>query len=528
MMEGSIAAFGSQYTMSLRATNCHTGDSLARAEVEAEGKEKILVALGKAVSQIRGKLGESLSSIQKFDAPAEQVTTSSLKAFQAFTMGTAKRAQGGERDSIPFFKRAIELDPNFAAAYARLASVYANRGQPEASFESAKKAHELRDRTSERERFYIDDRYQQIVLRDTPKEIETLELWAQTYPRDWIAHSNLSLRYADVGQYEKAVEEARQAVLNNPASATALQVLAASYLRAGRLAEAKATIEKALALKLDPGGFRRWSYQIVLDEGDTAGSLKLEEQAKDTPGEAEIVSIQSRQATSLGEFRRARQLASRSSQIALRFNARQNAADVLTDLALADAYVGNHTQSREEAIQALRLAPASGLAVGSARAAAQTFALSGDTRQTLTMMNDLDTYFPTDTLLHALTFSVIRAAIELNQDNGGKALAALEQSRPYDRLNIDIAYLRGMAYLKTKSAAEAAAQFQIILDHPTLLFPSILHSLAHLGLARAAALAGDIPRSRKSYQDFFALEKDADPDIPILAQAKAEYAALPK
>jgi tetratricopeptide (TPR) repeat protein len=244
MMEGSVAALGSEYTIALSATNCSTGESLARAQIEAAGKEKVLAALGKAVSQMRGKLGESLASIQKFDAPSEQVTTSSLEAFQAFSLGTAKRDQGAQREAIPLFKRAVELDPNFAAAYARLAVLYGNLGHPELSAESAQRAYELRNRASERERFYIDEQYQNRILRDLPKEIETLELWAQTYPRDLIPHNNLALRYAGIGQYEKAVEEARQAILINPASANPYTNLLGAYFRLGRVDESKATIDK--------------------------------------------------------------------------------------------------------------------------------------------------------------------------------------------------------------------------------------------------------------------------------------------
>ena len=526
MMEGSVAALGSQYTIALNATNCRTGDSLARAQAEAGGKEKVLAALGKAVSQMRGKLGESLASIQKFDAPAEQVTTNSLEAFQAFTTGTAKRDQGAQRESIPFFKRAVELDPNFAAAYARLGVTYANTGQRELSVENAQKAYERRDRASERERLYIDQVYEDYALRDLPKAIETLELWAQTYPRDFIPHNNLAVRYSTIGQYEKAAEEARQAVLLNPATAVVYMNLERNYFALGRVEEAKATIETAFSLKLDLAGFHTELYRIALYERDAPGAQKEEEWARGKPEESLILFLQASQAASVGQFRQSRQLAARSSEIAQRFNLQQAAAGALE--ATPEAFAGNQAQAREDAVAALRVAPASDLTPGAAPFAALVLALAGDGRQARAIIDDLHKRFPTDTLLHAIDSSAIRAAIELTQGNGEKAIEALQAAKPYDRGQMIVTYLRGLAYLKTKSAGEASAEFQKVLDQPTRAFLTVFIPLAHLGLARSAALAGDSARSRQAYQDFLALWKDADPDIPILQQAKAEYEALPK
>jgi serine/threonine protein kinase/tetratricopeptide (TPR) repeat protein len=528
MMEGSVAALGSQYTIALSATNCITGDSLARAQIEADGKEKVLAALGKAVSQMRGKLGESLASIQKFDAPAEQVTTSSIEAFQAFSLGTAKRNQGGEREAIPFFKRAVELDPNFAAAYARLAVMYGNLGQPELSAESAKRAYELRNRASERERFYIDERYQRDLLRDVPKEIETLELWAQTYPHDFIPHNNLAVAYNQIGQIEKAAEEAHQAILINPAGANTYAILAGAYLRLGRVDEAKATIDKALSLKLDGPVLHIPLYTIALYQGDAASAQKQEDWARGKPDEGQILSIQAARARSSGQFQKARELGARSVEISQRFNLPQRAGALIAGLADMEATVGSQAEARQQAAAALRLAPATDLTPGAAPAAARVLALVGDARQAQAIMDDLDRRFPTNTLLHAIDFSAVRAAIALNEGKGEEAVEMLKPAKPYDRSNIGITYLRGMAYLKTKSAAEAAAEFQRILDQPAAAFFSGIGPLAHLGVARADALAGDTARSRKAYQDFFGLFKDADPDVPILKQAKAEYDALPK
>jgi tetratricopeptide (TPR) repeat protein len=527
MMEGSVAALGSEYTIALSATNCSTGDSLGRAQIEAAGKEKVLAALGRAVSQMRGKLGESLASIQKFDAPAEQVTTSSLEAFQAFSLGTAKRDQGAQREAIPFFKRAVELDPNFAAAYARLAVLYGNLGQLELSAESATKAYELRNRASERERFYIEQQYLARVLGDVPKEIETLEMWTQTYPNDYIPANNFAVIYNITGQYEKALDNARKAILINPASASPYGNLEVAYFRLGRVDEAKATLERALALKLD-FNYHLSLYLIALYQGDAANAQKEEDWARGKPDEGPILSIKSAQAASFGQFRKARELEARSVEIAQSFKLLQRAATSIAGLAIAESVVGNQAEALQRAAAALRLAPASSMAPGAAPSAAFVLALSGETRQAQAIMDDLDKRFPTNTLLHALDFSMIRSAIELNRVNGEKAIEALQPAKAYERPNLAVEYLRGLAYLKTKSGGEASAEFQRILDQPTVAFLSVLAPLAHLGVARAAAMTGDTDRSRKAYQDFFGLWKDADPDVPILKQAKAEFTALPK
>ena len=292
--------------------------------------------------------------------------------------------------------------------------------------------------------------------------------------------------------------------------------------------EAKATIEKAFSLKLDMPNFHTELYRIALYERNVPGAQKEQEWARGKPEEMQILFLQAGRAASLGQFRQSRQLAVRSAEIAQRFNQQQLAANARTNLAASEAFAGNLTQARESAAAALRVAPASDLTPGAAPGAALVLALAGDARQAQAIIDDLQKRFPTDTLLHAIDFSAIHAAVELTQGNGEKAIEALQAAKPYDRGNMAVAYLRGLAYLQTKSTGEASAEFQKILDQPTRAFSTVFSPLAHLGLARSAAQAGDTARSRKSYQDFFALWKDADPDTPILKQAKTEYDALPK
>jgi tetratricopeptide (TPR) repeat protein/tRNA A-37 threonylcarbamoyl transferase component Bud32 len=523
VLEGSIAALGSQYVIVLDAVSCRTGDALAREQAEAESKERVLAALGRAASRLRGRLGESLSSIQKFDAPLEQATTSSLEALKAFTLGTAERNRGRQRESIPFFKRAIELDPNFAASYSRLGLIYNNLGEADLASENAGKAFELRERVSERERLGITFSYYLTVTGELPKTLETLELWKQTYPRDYSPYNSLAVRYLSIGQSEKAVEEARQSVLLGPDINYGYSNLGNAYFRLDRLEEAKATFDKALARKLDAPGFHTGCYQIAVLQGDAAGAQRQEEWAKGKPEEAAILNLRAGQAACLGQLRKSRELAQRSVELARRYNLRPQAAGTMAGQAMNEACVGNHGEARKAAAAALEISRLPD-PLGSA---ALVLVLAGDTRQAESIADHLARDFPANTLLNALTISSIRAAAELGRDNPGKAIQLLEAARPYDRENLRVAYLRGLAYLRAKSAGEAAAEFQRIIDRRTLDPFWIMHPLAHLGKARAAALAGDLATSRKSYQDFLALWKDADPDIPILKEAQAEYAKLP-
>jgi len=393
VLEGSIAALGSQYVIVLNAVDCRTGDALAREQAEADSKERVLGALGKAASRLRGRLGESLRSIQKFDAPLEQVTTSSLEAFKAFTLGTAERDRGRLRESIPFFKRAIELDPNFAAAYSRLGVTYSNLGQTDLAGENARRAFELRERVSERERFTITQRYYASVTRDTQKYTETLELWKKSYPRDFAPYTNLAAQYVRSGQFEKAIEEARQAILLDPNRWYPYSGLAWAYTRLDRLEEAKATYEKAFAQKLDAPSFHIGLFFIAVVQGDTVGAQRQEEWAKGKPEEASILELQAGRAACLGQLRKSRELVQRSVELAKRHALQPVAAATMAYQAWDEARVGNREQARKAAAAALEM---SRLPVP-ASAAALAVALAGDARQAQAIADDLARRFPADT-----------------------------------------------------------------------------------------------------------------------------------
>ncbi len=528
MLSGSISSLGSQYVLALEAVNCATGDSLAREQAEARSKEEVLRALGKAASSLRGKLGESLSSIQKFDAPAE-ATTSSLEALKAFSLGDAERSKAREANAIPFYKRAIELDPNFAVAYARLGVMYGNAGEFELFDQYVKKAFELRDRVSERERFYITAHYYSST-GELNKQLEAYQLFIQTYPRDSIARNNLALLYNNIGQYQKALDEANEAVRLNPDQPTHRANLGRAYRSLNRLAEAKATFEQAIARKRDTVSTHAGLYFIAFVEGDTAGMQRQAEWARGKPGEHTMLSTQAQAAAFQGKLRESRDLRRRAVEVALQRNLKESAANITAAGALNEASFANSRQAREEAQAALAIARGFQALTNAATA----FALAGVAGRAQAIADELHKRFPTDTLVNAVDVPIIRATMELQRGKADKAIELLRAAGPYELGiaglgaggGLGAIYIRGQAYLGAKAGKEAAAEFQKILDHRGVAPVSPLYPLAQLGLARASALAGDVAKARKSYQDFLALWKDADPDIPVLREAQAEYARL--
>ncbi|MFQ5817461.1 MAG: protein kinase [Terriglobia bacterium] len=526
LLTGAIAGLGGNYVITLNAMNCRTDELLAGEQVEAAGKEAVLGALGKAASRLRGKLGESLSSIEKFDAPIEQATTSSLDALKAYGLGVEQRAKGREPQSIPFFKRAIELDPNFALAYARLGTVYGNLGEGELATEYRKKAFELRERVSELERFYISAHYYNSVTGEIEKARETYELWKRTYPRDWTPPNNLAVIYNEIGQHDKVVEEAREALHLEPNHPLPYVNLGFGYLGLNRLEEAKAIFERAVAAKRDDLSIHLGLYVIALVQGDTAAMEREVAWASGKgPAEGPMLFFQGQAAAFSGQVEKARELFARAIEIAQRYNFKEIVANITTFVAIMEAELGNFQRARERAAAALDISHGPGVQ----GVAAQVLALSGDVRQAQALADDLGQRFPTDTLLHARGLPVIRARIELQRGNPAKAIELLRAAAPYELgggPGLTAIHVRGQAYLQAGAGKEAAGEFQKILDHRGIASVSPLHALAHLGLARAWALAGEPAKARKAYQDFFALWKDADPDIPILQEAKREYEKL--
>ena len=527
LLTGSITSLGSQYVLTLNAVNASSGDTLAQAQVQAEAKERVVAALGEAASKLRAKLGESLSSIQKFDKPLEQATTSSLEALRAFSLGQVQHAKGADPAAVPFLKHAVELDPNFAMAYATLGVVYSNLVDRERANENINKAFELKERASEREKLYISAHYYDTVTGELENTIETYETWTQTYPHDGVAHDNLSLAYQTTGQYDKAVDECREAMRIDPKDAYGIQNCMWSYAGLNRFDEAKAIAEQALAQGLDLQPIHSYLYGIAFMRGDAAAMQHHAEWATGKPDEQWMLWLQAQAQAFSGKLQNSRELYRRGVEVAQRKHSSGFEQLLLASEALTEAGFGNYRQGREVAARALGIKTAlPGPIVGLA------LALSGDIPSAEAFTTDFVKRHPTGTLVNAVGVPTVRAAIEIQRNNPTKAIELLRSTAPYDlgtgagASNLMSLSLRGQAYLADRRGSEAAAEFQKILDHPGIGVPNPVYALAHLGVARGTAVAGDIAKSRRSYQDFLALWKDADPDIPILQQAKSEYAKL--
>jgi len=525
MLAGSVASLGSQYVVTLNAINCATGDSLAKEQAQASSKEQVLAALGSAVSNMRGKLGESLASVQKFDVPIQQVTTASLEALKASTLGDAEFDQGRARESLPFYRRAVELDPNFAMVYARMGVIYLTVGELELAKQETRKAFELRDRVSEREKLYITEHYYETVTGELEKEIETLQLYERTYPRDSIPSNNLAVAYQTIGEFEKSVEEARRSVQVEASSVNAYVNLAFAYMGLNRFDEARQIVEQARARFPVSPGLHFTSFQLALMEGKTADAQRELEWAKGKPSEYTFTSLQARAAATEGKLRLSQELIQRAVESEKNQNLNEEAATDLGGQAVIEADLGACSEAQAHAGSLL----SGGLGRVSMGLAGFVFATCGDARHADSLAADLARQYPLETYAQKLDIPQIQTRRELQRGNGAKAVELLRPTAPYEfgffATGVP-AYLRGLAYLQTKQGREAGAEFQKVLDHKGAVGVGPYLPLARLGLARAYALQGDAAKARTSYQDFFALWKDADPDIPILKQAKAEYAKL--
>ncbi len=523
MLVGSIASLGNHYVVTLEAMNAQTGDAIGREQAEAEHKEQVLRALGQAAMKLREKLGESLQSIQKFDAPIEQGTTSSLEAFKAFSLGVEQQLKGKYLEAIPFLKRATDIDPNFALAYGRMASMHYNSRQYDLAAEASQKAFELRDRVSERERLYISAGYYDNVTGELEKYLETLELWKPTYPRDASPHNNLAVKYNELGLFDKALEEAREAIRLNPSSASGYSLLTGAFVGLNRFDEAKEIIGQALAKKLDTTPMRRLLYRIAFVQGDAATMQQQIDWLNGKPDDHLAQGWQSETAAFSGQLRRAKEFSNRAFELAERRDLKEVAAQIAVGGAGRDALFGDCAQVKEQTGRALGISKRPLTMVNAGNA----LATCGEFSQTQTITAELTRRHPKDTVLNKIMLPLVQARIELQRGNPAQAIQFLETTRPFEGYALfQIAYLRGQSYLNQQSGADAAAEFQKILDHRGSQPTSPIYSLAQLGLARAAASSGDTAKARKAYQDFFVLWKDADPDIPILQEARREYEKL--
>jgi serine/threonine protein kinase/Tfp pilus assembly protein PilF len=527
-IEGSISGLGSQYVVGLKAVNCHSGELLAQEQATANGKEQVLKALGEAAAKIREKLGESLASVQKYDAPAENVTTPSLEALQAYTLGfQAMIVKSDSPAAIPLLQRAVALDPNFAMAYARLGTNYGNLGQTDRSAENMRKAYEMRDRVSEREKLYIVSHYEHFVTGNLEAARKAYELWTQTYPRDDGPQVNLSAIYGLLGDFDKALVASQEAVKLNPGSGLSYGNLVIGYLNVNRLDEARATAQEAEGRHLDTPSIHLSMYQVDFLQHDAAGMEREAATLMGKPGfEDVMLDNQSDTAACAGQFAKARELTRRAVDSAQRADEKETAAGYEGEGALREGLVSNAALAKQQAHAALALSTGRDVEA----VAAIALELGGDSAQAMRLGDDLAKRFPQDTIVQFIYLPMIHAALSKDPDAAIKALAP---AAPYElgavapfNFAVYPVYLRGMAYLAAKQGASAATEFQKILDHAGVVLNEPIGPLAHLGLARAYALSGDRAKARTAYQDFFALWKDADSDLPILNQAKAEYARL--
>jgi DNA-binding winged helix-turn-helix (wHTH) protein/tetratricopeptide (TPR) repeat protein len=529
---GSIASLGPQYVLGLSAIQCSSGEILTEEQVTADSKSQVLSALAQGASELRGKLGESLSSIQQYNVPLEQATTSSLDALQAYTLGRKEMlVQTDNVGAIPFFERAIGLDSNFAMAHARLGTCYGNLGERVKAIEETTKAYQLVDRTSGLEKLYITSHYHMFVTGDLLKTSQALELGTQIYPQAETTYIALGAIYRTLGEYDKALSAAQSGLRINPESGFSHEGLASDYLCLDRLDEAKAVIQESHVLGLDPVGEHQTLYDIGFLQHDAAAMAKeVAWTAGKMQYEHQYLFMESLTAASSGLLEHSRDLADQAVTSAQDLGWRENAARYRANEALLQALFGNAAQAQSDARAALGISRAAEVEPDAALA----YVLSADTGQAESLADDLAKRFPDDTLVQYVDLPELRAEIEMARGNPAQAIQLLEASAPYEfgigTLGIGPqclpTFIRGRAYLAARDGASAAAEFQKILDHPGVVVNSPLGSLAHLELGRAEALEGDTAKARVAYKDFFSLWQQADSDIPILKQAKAEYAKL--
>jgi eukaryotic-like serine/threonine-protein kinase len=523
LIAGSIAPLGSHYVITLEALNGQSGETLAHEQIEAASKEQVLRALSQAATRLRKQLGESLNSIQRFDRPLQEGTTAKPEAFKAYSQAIELAVSGRLIEAIPFYQRAVELDSDFASAYSQLAIMYWTTNRPGLAAEYAKKSYELKDRAGEIEKFRITHTYHRLVTGDLNKTIEVLRLQRRTYPREWTGPLDLAAAYNLLGQSEKSVAEAREAIHLNPNFAAPYIYIAAGLLRLNRFAEAKDVLVQAFQQGLDHTNFHFFLYQLAFINSDTTGMQQQLDWAIGKPDEYVAFDWQAGAAGFGGQWRKAQDFARRAIDLAARGNTVEVAARYAIEQALLGAVFGDCRQANTVTAQGLKLARGR----ATLPRAALALALCGVASQAQPLVEDIGKRYPEDTLLNSIWLPVIRAGVELQRGNATQALEQLQAATRYEAAaEFWPPYLRGQAYLQLKQGSEAAAEFQKVLAHRGYAPLSPLYPLAHLGLARAAALTGDTAQRRKAYEDFFAMWKEADADLPILRTAKREYDQL--
>ena len=521
MMTGQIAPLGDQYVVTLDAIDCQSGDSLALQQVEAGSKEEVLAAVGTATSRMRGKLGESLASIERYDAPVEQATTSSLEALQAYSLGVEERTRSGDHASVPFFERALEIDPRFALAYARLGTIYRNFGELEKATEYRTRAYELRGRVSELERLYITSHYYG-TLGDLDQQNETYELWKRTYPRNWTAPHNLALNLMVKGEFGRALVEAQEALRLEPNHGLAYHKVVWAYRCLGRIDEAKAVAQQAVDRDLALTYIHESLAQIAALEGDDAALREHLDSQDGTIHESRMLFLEAGFEAQTGKMAAARTLVERAEATALRQGLTEAAGRFPAWMALAEVEVGETARSLINAEKALSIARSRSVLPWVATALAR----AGASTEATELLDEIEVRYPQDTLVQSYWIPAIQAALALGRGEPGEAITLLEIARDEENGRQVTIYLRALAHLENGSVSEAAAEFERLVGLPDMGQPLIERPLSHLGLARTYALGGDLTEARRAYQAFFDSWQEADEDIPILIEARAEYTNL--
>jgi tetratricopeptide (TPR) repeat protein len=525
VLAGSISRAENSYDVELKALSCQTGHTLAAVKTEAKNRSEVLKALGMAGNAMRSKLGESLTSVNKFDQPLPQATTSSLGALKALSQ---VKHFSSPTESIPYVKRALELDPNFALAYAELGADYMNVGEAKLGAENIKKAYELREGTSQRERFYIEVSYYTLNTRELDKAEQSAREWELNYPEDWRPHNDLAIIYAQLGKTAEAVAEMREVIRLTPVNSGAYGNLIGMLTALGSFEEAQAVYEEARSRQLDNPYLRQFKYNLAFLQGDKGGMREQVQWALGKPRIEDVfLSAQSNTESYYGRMRTARQLSEEAKKAAQHADSEETAAGLLATAALREAEIGNSLEARRYATRALSLSNGYDVRIFAALALAR----AGDTARAQRLLDGLNREFPLDTMLQNYDLPVIRAAIELQQDKPLQAIESLAVSEPYQLGQASLsylypAYLRGHAYLRANQPEKAKAEFQKVLDHPGIMQNFITGALAYLQMGRAQAGMGNKDSAQKAYQQFLALWKNADADVPTYKDAKAEYAEL--
>jgi tetratricopeptide (TPR) repeat protein len=528
--------------LGLKALNCQSGDPLAEDQVTATSKEKVLDALGEAASKLRGELGESLATVKKFDVPLAEATTSSLEALKAYSLGRKAQNEKGPAAALPYDQRAIELDPNFATGYVAVGNEYYSLGELGRASDYYAKAFQLREHASEREKLHITANYYSSVTGELDKAAQTYQEEIESYPQRAGAYSNLGGVYAGQGQYEKATEITKQAQRVAPDRVSFYEGLANYALALQRFDEARQIIHEAQARKADGFLMHNALYALAFLAADTAAMAEQQQWFAGKPEENFGLSLSSDTEAYGGHLGKARELTKRAVDSAIRADNKEEGATWQANAALEQAAYGNTTEARQLAAEALKLAPTS---QGVESEAALAFAMAGDTARAESLAQDLGKRFPLDTQMQSLWLPAIQGQLALDKKNPASALNVLQSASPIELGQIGFVsnisclyptYVRGEAYLAAGQGSAAAAEFQKILDHSGIVWNCWTGALAHLGVARANALQSktsqgadaDLARTRAlaAYKDFLTLWKDADPDIPILKEAKAEYAKM--